>query len=290
MLVSSGFIYDIFGRRWTIFCSFFLSGLCILSMPLGAPRQWVYIVGNCLFNFVLSPIRASPLVLDYVTKQSRGTAISFGTMGFSIGVILSLSVVFEFTKDLDPRYSWGTMSASLVIFSFALLAMIDEPRILKQKRQRKEGLGKEMKNLSSQLYQAVKSNPNLLFGWLFMIPAAGPSIILEIYLMSWLQGYYSEDGTMPFKDQDQVYHYYQLQGTIGYAVAFCALGLVGKAVDMIPLKFTFPFFFCFRALMYYLTYKITDPVSQRSLYFFAVPLLHGSFQAVIIVITSFLQK
>ena len=124
MLIASGYIYDIFGRRWTIFWATFLGGLSLNIIPRGAPNEWMFIAGTSLFNLLICPLQASPLIIDYVAKESIGTAISFGMIGLSLGVICTLLVVFEFTKDLDPLYSWGVMSALLIISAFVNLAMI----------------------------------------------------------------------------------------------------------------------------------------------------------------------
>ena len=75
---------------------------------------------------------------------------------------------------------------------------------------------------------------------------------------------------------------------MGCGFAFVLLGLVGKLVDTIPLKLTFPFFFCLRAGVFFLVYNITNPVEQKIMYFTTVPLLHGTYYAVVIVIASFL--
>lgn len=72
MLIASGYIYDIFGRRWTIFWAMFVGGLSLNIIPLGAPKEWMYIAGCSIFNFATCPLGSSPLVLDYVVKESRG--------------------------------------------------------------------------------------------------------------------------------------------------------------------------------------------------------------------------
>ena len=48
-------------------------------------------------------------------------------MGLSLGVIISLSVLFEFTKNMDPQHSWGILSMLMVIFGLIMLFMIEEP-------------------------------------------------------------------------------------------------------------------------------------------------------------------
>ena len=125
------------------------------------------------------------MILDYVCEESQGTAISFGLMGLSIGIITSLNVLFEFTKDLDPIYSWSAISILSILFAFVLAFMISEPN-RKKINDKKEPVITQMKMLTVKLFEATKNNPNLLIGWLFLIPANAPMSILTIYLISWL--------------------------------------------------------------------------------------------------------
>jgi MFS family permease len=50
MLILSGYIYDIIGRRKTLFASFFFGGVCLFLFPLSKPYIWLYVVSGCLFN------------------------------------------------------------------------------------------------------------------------------------------------------------------------------------------------------------------------------------------------
>jgi hypothetical protein len=80
-----------------------------------------------MFNIFISPLSNTPLIQDYAEKESYGKAQALSMMGLSLGVIFSLSVLFEYTKNLDPQISWGILSMSMVIFGLFMLFMIEEP-------------------------------------------------------------------------------------------------------------------------------------------------------------------
>ena len=90
MLILSGYIYDIFGRRKTLFFAMFFTGCSLFLFPIGAPKLYLYVIAGCLFNLGTAAINNNPLILDYVIKEDRGKAISLSIMGISLGVIVSL--------------------------------------------------------------------------------------------------------------------------------------------------------------------------------------------------------
>jgi MFS family permease len=102
-------------------------GMFLAFVPAVAPSKIGFIGCLFLFNLCFGPLSTPPIIQDYVEKESYGKAQAFSLMGLSIGVIGSLSVVFEYSKDLDPQYSWGLMSILTIIFAFILLLIIDEP-------------------------------------------------------------------------------------------------------------------------------------------------------------------
>lgn len=70
-----GFVFDIFGRRITVFVSVFGGALVLLIAPLGAPdvSPFVYIIRGVYVIFTIGS-SVHPLVNDYVQKESRGKA------------------------------------------------------------------------------------------------------------------------------------------------------------------------------------------------------------------------
>ena len=102
MKIASGFIFDIFGRKYTVFLSMICVGLSLMLYPLGAPSETNFIIAGCILNFFKAPLLNNPIVNDYVCKSSRGAAFSFGFMGWNLASIVSFMVLYEYTKDMDP--------------------------------------------------------------------------------------------------------------------------------------------------------------------------------------------
>lgn len=89
--------------------------------------------------------------------------------------------------------------------------------------------------------------------------SAGPMVIFEFYIINWLQGFYNED-IGPFMAQEEVNTYYQTQGILGSLLTIVIICFIGKAVDYISIMITIPCSFLFRAFVFFLVYKIQDPV------------------------------
>lgn len=87
----------------------------------------MYMVLVSCYTFLASPIlQSSPLVQDYVEKESMAKANSFGMMGLSLGVIVSLAGLFELTLSMNPRYAWGLLSTIMILFSFFSLHFVSD--------------------------------------------------------------------------------------------------------------------------------------------------------------------
>ena len=90
----SGYVYDIFGRRFSIFFMLILGGLSLALIPLAAPSHFGWTICILMVNMFTGPLASHPLIQDYVEKDSYGKAQAFSIMGMSLGVIISLSVLF----------------------------------------------------------------------------------------------------------------------------------------------------------------------------------------------------
>lgn len=207
-------------------------------------------------------------------------------MGLSLGVIGSLSVLFQFSKNLDPMISWGLMSFIQICFGISILYIVKEPDNFEKKDN--TPILKKIWSLTRQTVVATKENVNLFVCFCFIPFVAGPMIILEVYIMSWLIGFYDKDNG-PIYDMDKVYDLYQLQGILGCGLAFFLLGFFGKLADSLPVKIVLPASFLFRAFIFFLVYRIKDP-SNSIMFYIAVPLMHVCFYAVVISIQGYMQK
>ena len=87
----------------------------------------MYMVLVSFYTFLAMPIlTSSPLVQDYVEKESMAKANSFGMMGLSLGVIVSLAGLFEVTLNMNPRYAFGLLSIIMILFAFFSLHFVSD--------------------------------------------------------------------------------------------------------------------------------------------------------------------
>ena len=67
-----GYIYDIFGRRKTLFVSIIMAATLLMLVPL-APSiyPWLPMIRAGVSVCLIAPV-ANPFINDYVKKKSRG--------------------------------------------------------------------------------------------------------------------------------------------------------------------------------------------------------------------------
>ena len=94
----SGYIFDIVGRRLTHFLSFAIGSVLTFFIPYTSPNVFptLFIV-RTLFQVSMTAPACSPLVADYIHKDSIGKASSMIGIGYVIGEVLSMGVLFKIT-------------------------------------------------------------------------------------------------------------------------------------------------------------------------------------------------
>lgn len=286
MKVASGFIFDIFGRKYTVFISLICVGLSLMLYPLGAPHEKYFILAGCVMNFFKAPLLNNPIVNDYVCKESRGTALSFGFMGWNLANIVSFMILYEYTKDLDPMPQWSIPTGLMIFFAFTCLCLIDEPKSLNTERRKKNYLV-QMGELLVQVYKAARRNKKLVLGWILQMFSMGPMVMFDIFLQSWIQGMFARG---VIKNQSDVYELYKWQGGIGSIVSLILLMFIGRSIDRVPPRMMLPSVFLLRAINFYIVYFITDPESQIVLFYIIVSLTHITVYIVNISVQSYLTK
>lgn len=94
MTFLSGYIFDIFGRKYTLTLLFVLSGCMFVIFPYVSPNETLYYTCACVYTLFVTPINSNPLIQDYIQVESRGAAVGMSMMGLTLGVIVSLSGLF----------------------------------------------------------------------------------------------------------------------------------------------------------------------------------------------------
>jgi hypothetical protein len=101
--------------------------------------------------------------------------------------------------------------------------------------------------------------------------AGMPMMILEVYLMSWLNAL-NKEGLFP--TENDMWTLYTWQGTLGCVFAFVFLGFFGYVIDKVTVKIMLPLTFLIRAGVYYMCYTIKDPWDHKVRFFATVPFIH----------------
>jgi MFS family permease len=69
-----GYVHDIFGRRFTIFFGYLFFSLAVAASPWVSTVYPGIFLLRMLINCASSGPNGSPLVADYIKKESRGLA------------------------------------------------------------------------------------------------------------------------------------------------------------------------------------------------------------------------
>jgi MFS family permease len=99
-----GYVFDIAGRRLTLFFTLVISSVLVALMPYVAPSIILLIILRLGIVLPMSACGSQPLVNDYVKKDFRGRAIAMASFGIIIGELLTFLVILNITKGLSPYF------------------------------------------------------------------------------------------------------------------------------------------------------------------------------------------
>lgn len=125
-----GYIYDIVGRRLTLFSSFFIGSGLIALVPWTSPSvvPWLLVV-RCAIQLTFCAPVSSPLPADYIHAGHIGKGVSMNAIGIVLGEVVSMGVLFRVTENMPPWLSFATCGAIGLFFSIFFLFMVKEPVI-----------------------------------------------------------------------------------------------------------------------------------------------------------------
>lgn len=103
-------------------------------MPYTAPNvyPWLLIVRILIGITTAAPL-SNPLVADYIHKNAIGKAASFVAIGFVIGEVLSMGVLFTLTTNMNPYNAFLTAGGVTGFLSCFFLCLVKEPRLRKKR-------------------------------------------------------------------------------------------------------------------------------------------------------------
>ena len=124
----AGYIFDIFGRRITLFVAFSACCFLLFLIPHTAPHvfPWLLII-RIVFQIFCSPPASNPLVADYVHKDAIGKASVLIALGLIIGEVLSMGILFPITKNMSPNWSFATAAIVGACMASVMLFGVKEP-------------------------------------------------------------------------------------------------------------------------------------------------------------------
>lgn len=119
-----GYIYELFGRKMTIFVSYILSGIVYLSFPYTAPDYNMLIIARCILGVTIAAPLAHPLIPDYIKRSSRGKAVALCGVGAVLGEVFSMGVLFNLTKSMNFYTAFRIASGLILLFAIYLFIFI----------------------------------------------------------------------------------------------------------------------------------------------------------------------
>lgn len=127
-----GFVFDILGRKITLFLSFFVGSILLAVIPWTAPKLYEgLLVVRVLIQLCFCAPVSSPLPADYIHREAIGMGTSMQGIGLVIGEVISMGVLFRLTVDMDPVYGFAIAGGLGLFFSFCFLFIVKEPQLRK---------------------------------------------------------------------------------------------------------------------------------------------------------------
>ena len=123
------YLFELWGRKKTLFFSYFLTALVYFLIPYSAPHFYMLVILRCLIGVTMSAPIAHPLIADYVKRRSRGKAIALAGVGIVTGEVFSMGVLFNLTKSMDYFQAFSIASSLIFAFAFFFLFAIKDPNL-----------------------------------------------------------------------------------------------------------------------------------------------------------------
>lgn len=124
------YAYELIGRKWTIFWSFFLTSLVFYAIPYTAPNYNYLIIARCVIGVTMAAPVSNPLIADYIKRSSRGKAVALNGIGFVFGEVMSMGVLFNLTKTMSYYKAFALTAGIIFFFSFFFLITVRDPRLI----------------------------------------------------------------------------------------------------------------------------------------------------------------
>lgn len=128
VVIIWGYLFDLTGRRCSIFFAFLVCGIGTAILPFTSPNAFW-----CMFIFasaqsLLTAGQYAPVFMDYCAVETFAAGNALGSVGQNFGTIVTLGVNVQLTKELNPRLTWLIQGIIPCAFAVATLFMVREPK------------------------------------------------------------------------------------------------------------------------------------------------------------------
>lgn len=125
-----GYVYDIFGRRLTLYISFMIASVLMFFIPRTRPTVFPgLLLVRMGVALSLVPSVASPLIADYLDKRAIGKGAAVVGVGFIIGEIICMGCLFPATKNMEWNNKFLTVAIVGNIIAVVFLFIVKEPQL-----------------------------------------------------------------------------------------------------------------------------------------------------------------
>jgi MFS family permease len=134
MVIASpfiGLIYDMIGRRMTVIISYILIATGLVFVPISAPNIFFVSLSRGCMGVGIQIQISNPMINDYVVKETRGKAFLLNGMGYVLGETFAMAILFNLTRNLDPKFSFALVAAVIGGLGILVLFVIVEADSLK---------------------------------------------------------------------------------------------------------------------------------------------------------------
>ena len=125
VLLGSGLIFDILGRRWTVSIMFLTGAAATVPFPfgkdLGPGRIWFFNFFKVVYNCTVMALLMNPFINDYVKVQDRGIAMGVQNTGLVFGTLTSVGVLYTLTSRLAYDVAFPLLAVLQIVWVVIIL-------------------------------------------------------------------------------------------------------------------------------------------------------------------------
>lgn len=125
---SAGYFFDIIGRKITLFATFIAGSIFVFIIPYTAPSVFPgLLLVRMMITTCFSAPASNPLLADYVHKDSIGKAAALIGLGYVVGEVIAMAVLFRVTEPMSEYNAFLTVAIVGAVSSTLFLCLVKEP-------------------------------------------------------------------------------------------------------------------------------------------------------------------